>query len=107
MCRNGCEYCRAKISWSSNSNCEHGCQWFPSVRYTPFGLMLGNTFGWRAPFIFISVLTLLSITGIFFFMGRVAPTSQISLGKQLTSLKDRKVLFAQLTSVILLTGHSI
>ena len=73
----------------------------------PFGLMLGNTFGWRAPFLFISVLTLLSITGIYFFMGRVASTSQVSLGEQLASLKNRKVLFAQLTSVILLTGHSI
>lgn len=72
----------------------------------PFGLMLGNMFGWRAPFIFISVLTILSIAGIYFFMGRVAPTPQVSLGKQLASLKNHRLLFAQLTSVIFLTGHS-
>ena len=72
----------------------------------PFGLMLGNTFGWRAPFIFISGLSILSIAGIYFFMGRVAPTPQISIGKQLASLKNHRILFAQLTSVIFLTGHS-
>ncbi len=72
----------------------------------PFGLMLGNTFGWRAPFIFISGLSILSIAGIYFFMGRVAPTPQVSIGKQLASLKNHRILFAQLTSVIFLTGHS-
>ena len=72
----------------------------------PFGLMLGNAFGWRAPFVFISALSILSIAGIYFFMGRVAPTEQVSIGKQLASLKNYKLLFAQLTSVILLAGHS-
>jgi MFS transporter, DHA1 family, purine base/nucleoside efflux pump len=73
----------------------------------PVGLMLGNTFGWRAPFIFISGLTVLSITGIYFFMGRVASTSQeVALKKQLAALKNRKILFAQLTTVILLAGHT-
>ncbi|MFD2681970.1 MFS transporter [Bacillus seohaeanensis] len=73
----------------------------------PIGLMLGNTFGWRAPFIFISGLTVLSITGIYFFMGRVASTSQeVALKKQLAALKNRKILFAQLTTVILLAGHT-
>jgi MFS transporter, DHA1 family, purine base/nucleoside efflux pump len=73
----------------------------------PIGLMLGNTFGWRAPFIFISVLSLLSITGIYFFMGRVAPKQQMSLEKQLASLKNSKILFAQLTTLVLLAGHTI
>jgi MFS transporter, DHA1 family, purine base/nucleoside efflux pump len=73
----------------------------------PVGLMLGNTFGWRAPFIFISGLTVLSITGIYFFMGRVASTSQeVALKKQLAALKNRKIVFAQLTTVILLAGHT-
>ena len=72
----------------------------------PFGLMLGNKFGWRAPFIFISALSILSMAGIYFFMGRVAPTEQVSVGKQLASLKNYKLLFAQLTTVILLAGHS-
>ncbi|HZG72098.1 MAG TPA: MFS transporter [Chondromyces sp.] len=72
----------------------------------PIGLMLGNTFGWRAPFIFISLLSLLSIAGIYFFMSRVASTSQVSIGKQLASLKSRKILFAQLTTVVLLAGHT-
>ncbi|RKQ33252.1 MFS transporter [Oceanobacillus halophilus] len=73
----------------------------------PIGLMFGNAFGWRAPFVFITILTLLSITGIIFFMERVAPPAeQISLKRQFASLKDQKILFAHLTTFILLTGHS-
>ncbi|MFD1850909.1 MFS transporter [Oceanobacillus bengalensis] len=72
----------------------------------PIGLMLGNAFGWRAPFIFISILTLFSITGIYFFMGRVAPTKQLSLSEQFATLKERKILFAHLTTFILIAGHA-
>ncbi|WP_156290344.1 MFS transporter [Oceanobacillus salinisoli] len=72
----------------------------------PIGLVLGNAFGWRAPFVFITVLTLLSITGIYFLLERVAPEKQISLKRQFASLKDQKVLFAHMTTFILLAGHS-
>lgn len=73
----------------------------------PIGLMLGDVFGWRAPFLLIALLSLLSITGIYFFMGRVTPGPQISLLKQLGSLKNRRVLFAQLSTFVLLAGHSV
>lgn len=73
----------------------------------PIGLMLGNVFGWRAPFLFIAFLSLLSIAGIYFFMEKVAPTQQKPLGKQLGSLKNRKVLFAQLTTFVFIAGHSV
>lgn len=72
----------------------------------PIGLTLGNIFGWRAPFLFIALLSLLSIAGIFFFMEKVAPAPQHSLAKQLSSLRNRRILFAQLTTLILLTGHT-
>src|SRR5699024_9318703 len=35
----------------------------------PVGLLLGNAFGWRAPFILVSLLTVLSMAGVFFLMG--------------------------------------
>ncbi|RDW21246.1 MFS transporter [Oceanobacillus chungangensis] len=73
----------------------------------PIGLMLGNAFGWRAPFAMIAVLSLLSITGIFLFMSKMAPTEQISIRKQLGSLKNVVVLFAQSTTFIMLTGHTV
>ncbi|RZT21406.1 MFS transporter [Fictibacillus sp. BK138] len=71
----------------------------------PIGLMLGNVFGWRAPFIFIAVLTLLSMVGVYFFMGRIEPKPAIPIKQQLSTLKDRTVLFAQLTSFLFLAGH--
>lgn len=71
----------------------------------PIGLMLGNAFGWRAPFILITVLTVLSITGVYFFMGKIDPKPAIPIGKQLLTLKNRKILFAQLTTFLFLAGH--
>ncbi|MFP3512836.1 MFS transporter [Peribacillus sp. SIMBA_075] len=71
----------------------------------PIGLMLGNAFGWRAPFIMISILTLVSMAGVFFFLERMAPKPSIPIGRQLRTLKNRKILFAQATSFVMLTGH--
>lgn len=71
----------------------------------PIGLMLGNSFGWRAPFLLILFLTLLSIAGVYFFMGKIEPKPSIPIGEQLRTLKNRKVLFAQLTSFLFLAGH--
>ncbi|MED1204088.1 MFS transporter [Heyndrickxia acidicola] len=71
----------------------------------PIGLMLGNNFGWQAPFVLICVLTAASIAGVYFFMEDLAPTTAIPLRKQLATLKDRKILFAQITSYLFLAGH--
>ncbi|MGX2962046.1 MFS transporter (plasmid) [Peribacillus sp. JNUCC 23] len=71
----------------------------------PIGLMLGNAFGWRAPFIMISILTLVSMAGVFFFLERMVPKPSIPIGRQLRTLKNRKILFAQVTSFVMLTGH--
>lgn len=71
----------------------------------PIGLMLGNAFGWRAPFIMISILTLVSMAGVFFFLERMAPKPSIPIRMQLRTLKNRKILFAQATSFVMLTGH--
>lgn len=71
----------------------------------PIGLMLGNAFGWRAPFMMISVLTLVSMAGVHFFLEKMAPKPSIPISIQLRTLKNRRILFAQLTSFVLLTGH--
>lgn len=71
----------------------------------PAGLIVGNHFGWRSPFLFIAILTLISMIGVYFFLGKIEPKPVISLGKQLNTLKNSKILFAQLTSVLFLTGH--
>ncbi|MFG6113839.1 MFS transporter [Halobacillus sp. MO56] len=71
----------------------------------PIGLMLGNAFGWRAPFVLITLLTVISMMGVYFFMGKIEPKPAIPIKQQLATLKNRKILFAQLTSFLFLTGH--
>jgi DHA1 family purine base/nucleoside efflux pump-like MFS transporter len=71
----------------------------------PIGLMLGNAFGWRAPFVLISALTLVSMAGVYFFMGKVAPKPAVPIGVQIKTLKSRKIALAQITSFLLLAGH--
>ncbi|MBY7142149.1 MFS transporter [Virgibacillus sp. NKC19-3] len=72
----------------------------------PIGLMLGNFFGWRAPFVFIAMLTLLSMVGVYALMEKVAPKPSIPLRQQLATLKNRKIFFAHLTTFLFLAGHS-
>src|SRR5690625_4560118 len=38
----------------------------------PIGLVLGDAFNWRAPFILIAILTAFSMIGVYFFMHQVA-----------------------------------
>ncbi len=71
----------------------------------PIGLMLGNAFGWRAPFILIAGLTLLSMAGVYFFMEQMASKPAVSLMTQIKTLKNRELLFGQLTSFLFLAGH--
>lgn len=72
----------------------------------PIGLVLGNAFGWRAPFVMISILTLLSIVAIYLFMDKVEPKPSIPIGEQLATLKNRKIFFAQTTTFLFLAGHA-
>ncbi|HLS60441.1 MAG TPA: MFS transporter [Virgibacillus sp.] len=73
----------------------------------PIGLMLGNSFGWRAPFILITGLTLLLIIGIYYFMEKIAPQPSIPLKQQLATLKNSKILFAHITMFLFLAGHMV
>ncbi|GAB4074426.1 MFS transporter [Barrientosiimonas marina] len=71
----------------------------------PIGLILGNAFGWRAPFVLITLLTVLSMAGVFFLMGRVEPKPSHPIGEQLATLKDRKIFFGQAITFLFMTGH--
>ncbi|TDK58649.1 MFS transporter [Bacillus salipaludis] len=71
----------------------------------PIGLVIGNHFGWRSPFLFIAVLTLISMAGVYALLNKIEPRPMISLKQQLQTLKNSKTLSAQLTSVLFLTGH--
>ncbi|CAM4049365.1 major facilitator transporter [Bacillus manliponensis] len=71
----------------------------------PIGLVLGNAYGWRAPFILIAVLTVVAIIGIMLFLTKIPPTTVLTVREQLATLKDKKIISAQLTSFLFLTGH--
>ncbi|GIP23735.1 MFS transporter [Paenibacillus sp. J22TS3] len=71
----------------------------------PLGMMLGNTFGWRAPFLMISILSALSMVAIQAFITKTPPEATVPLKEQLKSLKSGKIIFGQLISVLMLTGH--
>ncbi|MCR8642799.1 MFS transporter [Paenibacillus sp. N1-5-1-14] len=72
----------------------------------PLGLVLSNAYSWRAPFLFIAILTLVVMVCMYFLLAKfpIKPTS-IPLWQQLVTLKNRKIFTAQLTSVLFLTGH--
>lgn len=73
----------------------------------PIGLLLGNAFGWRAPFILITGLTALSIIGVHFFMESIQPKTQVPLKVQLASLKSPKITFAIMTTFLYMSGHTV
>ncbi|MFS0674837.1 MFS transporter [Ornithinibacillus sp. 179-J 7C1 HS] len=73
----------------------------------PVGLLLGETFSWRAPFICIAILTALSIIGVYFWMDKVKPSPAVPLKIQLATLKSRKILFAHITTFLYMSGHSV
>ena len=71
----------------------------------PLGLVLGNAYGWRAPFVLISVLTVIAIASISLFLTKVPPVAVLSVREQIATLKNKKIVSAQLTSFLFLTGH--
>lgn len=73
----------------------------------PVGLMLGNIFGWRAPFVLITILTLLLMLAVYFFMEEIEAPPSIPLKEQLATLKDSKILTAHLAMFLFLAGHMV
>lgn len=71
----------------------------------PSGVMLGHSFDWRAPFFVIATLTVFLMVTVYFLMGKITSPPVVSLRKQLATLKNHKVLFAQLTTFFFLAGH--
>ena len=71
----------------------------------PIGIVLGNAFGWRAPFLIIAGLSVLAMAGIALFTKRTAPGPVVPLREQLASLKNSKIVSAQLIVLLMLAGH--
>ena len=71
----------------------------------PIGLVLGHEFGWRAPFILITLLTVLLMLTVYFFMSEIEPEEAVPLREQLRTLRSSKILFAHLTTFLFVGGH--
>lgn len=71
----------------------------------PFGLWLGNELGWRAPFLFIAILTLMLMLVVFIVLRSIEPRKGLPLKDQVKALKNGRVILIQLTSIVFFTGH--
>lgn len=71
----------------------------------PFGLLLGSSFGWRAPFIMIALLTAIVMAGVYWKLGKIAPAPAVPLLEQLRTLRNRPIFFIQLAMFFYLSGH--
>ncbi|MFJ7662167.1 MFS transporter [Lysinibacillus sp. NPDC097162] len=71
----------------------------------PFSLWLGSELGWRAPFLFIAILTLLLMLIVFFALGKIEPNKKLPLKAQVKAIKDRKILLIHSISIVFFTGH--
>lgn len=71
----------------------------------PIGVLIGNMFSWQAPFIFISLLTLLAMIGIYFLLPPMEPSSPVPWKEQWNSIKNKQVIFAHLSTLLFLAGH--
>ncbi|GIN95953.1 hypothetical protein J6TS1_18230 [Siminovitchia terrae] len=67
----------------------------------PIGILIGNAYGWRAPFLLIAGMSALAILGITVFLKKTWPAKAIPLRQQLTSLKDSKIVSGQLISFLM------
>lgn len=72
----------------------------------PIGLVLGNHFGWRAPFVLIAFLTICLMICIQYFMNRIQPAPAVPITQQLRTLKSSKILAAHLAMFLFLAGHT-
>lgn len=71
----------------------------------PIGVILGNMFTWRTPFIVIVFLTVLLMILVPIFMEKVAPKHAIPIRKQLKTLANHKISFTHLTTFFFIAGH--
>lgn len=71
----------------------------------PLGVLVTEQFGWRVIFLAVACMALVAMLLIGFALERMSGQAPTPLRQQLSSLKNPKLLSAQLTTVLMLTGH--
>ncbi|WP_144558936.1 MFS transporter [Shouchella miscanthi] len=71
----------------------------------PLGLFLGNEWGWRAPFVFIVVVTFILMVLIQFTLNPIEPKPYVPLSTQLRALRKPTILMVHSVSILFFIGH--
>lgn len=71
----------------------------------PLGLFLGNEWGWRAPFIFIVIVTFILMILIHFTLNKIEPRPYVPLRTQLRALGQPKIFLVHSVSILFFIGH--
>jgi len=71
----------------------------------PFGLLLGNEWGWRAPFILIIVMIIILIIFISFSINKIEARESLPLKSQIKALGHPKIILIQSVSILFFVGH--
>ena len=71
----------------------------------PIGVSMGHAYGWRSPFILVAILAMVLVVAVALFFGSDPVKRPAPLKTHIHALRDRKILFGQLTTFFFLTGH--
>ncbi|MCU6796534.1 MFS transporter [Paenibacillus sp. WQ 127069] len=73
----------------------------------PLGTLIGEYMGWRWIFAILGIITIIPIIAIVKAIPKMSGQETIPLSKQLSVLKDFKVISGLLTSLFFITGYSV
>lgn len=73
----------------------------------PIGIVITNAFGWRAVFLGIMILSIISMILIYTFLDEIQPGQVLTLKGQLKALGNIKVMGAHFALLFLLAGHYV
>lgn len=71
----------------------------------PIGVSLGHAYGWRSPFVLVTILTVALMVCVAAFFGRIPTDPPVPLRRQMQALQGRRILFGHLTTFFFLAGH--
>ncbi|WP_252312490.1 MFS transporter [Sinobaca sp. H24] len=71
----------------------------------PLGVLIGEAFGWRIIFVLIAVLSVLIGAIMLRFLPRMQPVQVVTIGQQISSLKDIKIVGIHSVTLLVLAGH--
>ncbi|MBU6080330.1 MULTISPECIES: MFS transporter [Allobacillus] len=71
----------------------------------PFGLFLGNEWGWRAPFLMIVFILMILIVLMWLFMSEIEGKEALPLKAQINALSNPKIIMTQSISILFYVGH--